>query len=56
VKKYSYDINKFNFANKCRVSVDFRVIKKSNYIDSNHTSINTKTKFGIGGYYTLTRF
>lgn len=43
--------NKINKTGKCRVSVDFRVIKKSKYIDSNHETINTKVKFGIGGYY-----
>lgn len=43
--------NKVNTTNKCRISVDFRVIKESNYIESNHLTINTKMKFGIGGYY-----
>ena len=43
--------NKLNKTGKCRVSVDFRVIKESRYIDSNHMTINTKTKFGLGGYY-----
>lgn len=43
--------NKVNKTGKCRVSVDFRVMKYSNYIPSNHGSINTQTKFQIGDYY-----
>ena len=43
--------NKINKTGKCRISVDFRVIKQSKYIESDHETINTKTKFGIGGYY-----
>jgi hypothetical protein len=43
--------NKLNTTKYTRVSVDFRVIKKSNYIPSESTSINTKTQFKIGGYY-----
>ena len=43
--------NKVNDTNLCRVSVDFRVMKKANYIPSNKGSINTETKFKIGGYY-----
>jgi ectoine hydroxylase-related dioxygenase (phytanoyl-CoA dioxygenase family) len=43
--------NKINKTGKCRISVDFRVMKHSNYIPSNHGSINTKTQFQIGGYY-----
>ena len=43
--------NYINKTGKCRISVDFRVIKKSKYIDSDHETINTKIKFGIGGYY-----
>jgi len=43
--------NYINKTGKCRISVDFRVIKKSKYIDSDHKTINTKIKFGIGGYY-----
>tara|TARA_B100000424_G_C22937006_1_gene498572 strand:- start:137 stop:778 length:642 start_codon:yes stop_codon:yes gene_type:complete len=46
--------NKINKTGMCRISMDFRVIKKSNYIDSDHETINTKTKFGIGGYYKET--
>lgn len=43
--------NKINTTGKARVSVDFRVIKYSNYIPSDSESINTKIKFQIGGYY-----
>jgi len=43
--------NKINITGKARVSVDFRVIKYSNYIPSDSESINTKIKFQIGGYY-----
>ena len=43
--------NKINTTGKARVSVDFRVIKYSNYVPSEHESINTKIKFQIGGYY-----
>ncbi len=43
--------NKLNKTKKCRISIDFRVIKSSMYIESDHLTINTKIKFGIGGYY-----
>jgi ectoine hydroxylase-related dioxygenase (phytanoyl-CoA dioxygenase family) len=43
--------NKINITGKARVSVDFRVIKYSNYVPSEYESINTKIKFQIGGYY-----
>lgn len=43
--------NKINETGKTRVSVDFRVMKFSNYLPSDHGSINTNTKFQIGGYY-----
>lgn len=45
--------NKINSTGKARISVDFRVIKYSNYTPSEHESINTKIKFQIGGYYKL---
>ena len=45
--------NKDNLTSITRVSFDFRVIPKSRYVDSNHLTINTKTKFGIGGYYEV---
>lgn len=43
--------NKINTTGKCRVSVDFRVMTFTKYKPSEHGSINTKTKFQIGGYY-----
>lgn len=43
--------NKINDTGKARVSIDFRVMTYSNYKPSEHGSINTKTKFQIGGYY-----
>ena len=46
--------NKQNLTNTTRISVDFRVIPFSKYRPSNHGSINTKTKFEIGGYYEKT--
>ena len=47
--------NKLNKTGKCRVSIDFRVIRKSTFIDSDHLTINTSMKFKIGGYYKLIR-
>ena len=47
--------NKLNETKKCRISMDFRVIKSSKYIESNHLTINTKIKFGIGGYYKVSK-
>jgi len=43
--------NQINKTGKTRVSVDFRVMKYSNYKPSKHGSINTKTLFTLGGYY-----
>lgn len=45
--------NKMNTTGKTRVSVDFRVMKYENYEPSERGSINMKTKFEIGGYYTM---
>jgi|LakMenE01Jun11ns_1017448.scaffolds.fasta_scaffold9873572_2 hypothetical protein len=45
--------NKINETGKTRISIDFRVIKYSNYKPSDHGSINTKTKFQIGEYYNI---
>lgn len=45
--------NKINLTNSCRVSVDFRVIKYSNYIPLERGSINMNSKFKIGEYYNL---
>ena len=44
--------NKINDTGKTRVSVDFRVIAKSKYKDSNRLTINTETPFSLGGYYS----
>lgn len=44
--------NKKNKTNSTRVSMDFRVILESKYIDSDYGSINTGTPFKIGGYYS----
>ena len=43
--------NKENKEKFTRVSMDFRVMKLKNYIPLNKGSINTNTKFEIGGYY-----
>jgi len=45
--------NKTNVTKYTRVSFDFRVIPMSRYVESTHTTINTKTPFGIGGYYEV---
>lgn len=45
--------NKINSTGRARISVDFRVIRYCNYIPSNHGSINTQSKFQIGGYYKV---
>lgn len=45
--------NRLNLTDSCRISVDFRVIKYSNYKPSEHGSINMNNKFQIGGYYYL---
>ena len=50
--------NKVNDTNKTRISLDFRVMKKDNYlkevINKNYTntSATSSTKFSIGNYYT----
>ena len=45
--------NKINLTGKARVSMDFRVIRHSNYLPSDHGSINTRVKFQIGEYYSV---
>jgi hypothetical protein len=45
--------NKINNTGKTRISFDFRVIRYFNYRPSDHGSINTNTKFALGGYYDL---
>ena len=43
--------NKINETNVTRVSFDFRVIPNSRYIPSEHTSVNMKIPFKVGGFY-----
>jgi hypothetical protein len=45
--------NKKNKSNYTRVSIDFRALPISRYKPSNTGSINTDTKFKIGGYYSI---
>lgn len=45
--------NKTNEEKTTRVSVDFRVFPISRYEASDYGSINTGTKFEIGGYYSI---
>ena len=45
--------NKVNDTGKTRISVDFRVCEKRNFIPLAQGSINTGKKFDIGGYYKL---
>jgi hypothetical protein len=40
-----------NRTGKTRVSLDFRVMKESDYKENNNTSITTGTKFLVGEYY-----
>ena len=40
-----------NRTGKTRISLDFRIMKKSDYKESNNTSITTGTKFVLGEYY-----
>jgi len=43
--------NKINTTWKTRISLDFRIIQKKNYKESDYTSINTETAFKIWWYY-----
>jgi len=43
--------NKKNISNQTRISVDFRVISESRYVDSDRRTINTDMEFKVGGYY-----
>jgi hypothetical protein len=43
--------NKENLSDATRISVDFRVIPESRYIESDRLTINTSTAFSLGGYY-----
>ena len=40
-----------NRTGKTRISLDFRIMKKSDYKESSNTSITTGTKFVLGEYY-----
>lgn len=46
-----YHGNKNNDSNQSRVSVDFRLVDPIKFISNDNTTINTKTKFNIGGYF-----
>lgn len=46
-----YHGNKNNTSNETRVSVDFRLVDPTRFIPNEAGSINTKTKFDIGGYF-----
>jgi ectoine hydroxylase-related dioxygenase (phytanoyl-CoA dioxygenase family) len=43
--------NKQNKSQQTRVSVDFRLTDPNKFIPNENTSINTKVKFDIGGYF-----
>lgn len=45
--------NKINTSKYTRVSVDFRVMSIQDYVGSDFTTINTKVKFNVGGYYSI---
>jgi hypothetical protein len=45
--------NKINDTNITRVSVDFRILKLSDFKPSENGSINMKSKFDIGGYFDV---
>ena len=45
--------NKLNTTNFSRVSCDFRIIRYSNYVPNENSTINTKIQFKIGAYYNL---
>lgn len=45
--------SKINNTGMTRVSVDFRVVKYSEFIGSDKSSINTNIKFDIGGYFDV---
>ena len=45
--------NKINDTNFSRVSVDFRVLPMSKYVDNNKTSVTNNTKMIVGEYYSV---
>lgn len=46
-----YHGNKNNTSNETRVSVDFRLVDPAKFVPNSAGSINTKTKFDLGGYF-----
>lgn len=44
--------NKVNTTAATRVSFDFRVVEKSKFVPSSKQSVNTGSKFDIGGYFS----
>ena len=44
--------NKLNDTNKTRISVDFRIMKASQYKETNAVSVSIATPMVIGGYWT----
>lgn len=45
--------NQKNVSSETRVSIDFRLVDINKFQSNNNVSINTKTKFEIGGYFDL---
>lgn len=45
--------NKINLTNKTRISIDFRVIPYSKYLECDNQSLTDNMKFKIGDYYIL---
>ena len=43
--------NKLNNSEKTRISIDFRLVEKNKFKPNKKGSINTNTKFDIGGYF-----
>lgn len=42
-----------NDSGKSRLSIDFRMVDPSLFVPNNNVSINTNTKFNIGGYFDI---
>jgi hypothetical protein len=45
--------NKNNTSTETRVSIDFRLVDPIKFIPNENRSINTRTKFDIGGYFDI---
>jgi hypothetical protein len=45
--------NQNNHSYQTRVSIDFRLVEPSKFISNEEGSINTKTKFNLGGYFNI---